>query len=69
MEFLYLCIQQKSSIPLGGPLFLHDSDLPYCCYRDLLRVSRTFITFSSLLLLLLLDSIEKTYDADIALAL
>jgi hypothetical protein len=34
MEFLYLYIQQKSSMPLGGPLFLQDSVLPYCSYRN-----------------------------------
>ena len=34
MGFLYLYIQQKSSMPLGGPLFLQDSVLPFCSYRN-----------------------------------
>jgi hypothetical protein len=34
MEFLHLYIQQESSMPLGGHLFLQDSVLPYDCYRN-----------------------------------
>jgi hypothetical protein len=34
MEFLYLYIQQKSSMPLGGSLFLQDSVLPNYSYRN-----------------------------------
>jgi hypothetical protein len=79
MEFLYLYIQQKSSIPLGGPLFLQDSVLPYCSYRKCtgsllcqaraLVVTITDVHYIFVFIITLLDSMEKTYDADISLAL
>ena len=47
MECLYLYIQQKSFMPLGGPLFLQDSVLPYCCYRNCTgSLSYTCLCFS-----------------------